>query len=255
MNPANFTKEFNKLFKWFSNDITPGTPIPDIESFKKLLGFFLLGESYYFIMNHHNIGFDVVSPEVEQVLGYTVDEFDIEFLNKSLHPDDLSWFLTFGHNMIEFFSQVPVDKLKKYKLRYDVRYKKKNGEYARILYQGIIIEHNDSGRLFRSLAFHTDITHIKNVGRPMLSYIGLEGEPSHIDVAGENIYEEQKEELTHREKQILKLLIEGKLSKDISNALNISKQTVDTHRKNMLHKKKLNNISELIAKAISHGWI
>ena len=61
--------------------------------------------------------------------------------------------------------------------------------------------------------------------------------------------------MTTREKQVLKLLMEGKLSKQISIILNISKQTVDTHRKNMLHKKNLNNTGELIGKAIRYGWI
>jgi DNA-binding CsgD family transcriptional regulator len=54
---------------------------------------------------------------------------------------------------------------------------------------------------------------------------------------------------------VLKLLIEGKLSKEISSILKISKQTVDTHRKNMLHKKNLSNTGELIGKAIRYGWI
>ncbi|HTH31462.1 MAG TPA: LuxR C-terminal-related transcriptional regulator, partial [Lacibacter sp.] len=60
---------------------------------------------------------------------------------------------------------------------------------------------------------------------------------------------------TKREKQVLKLLIEGKPSKEISSLLKISKQTVDTHRKNMLHKKHLSNTGELIGKAIRCGWI
>lgn len=80
------------------------------------------------------------------------------------------------------------------------------------------------------------MNHLKQEGKPVLSFIGLEGEPSYVDVGGENIFLESREELTAREKQILKLLIEGKLSKQISGILNISKQTVDTHRKNMLHK-------------------
>jgi DNA-binding CsgD family transcriptional regulator len=53
----------------------------------------------------------------------------------------------------------------------------------------------------------------------------------------------------------LTLLMEGRLSKEISQILKISKQTVDTHRKNMLGKKKLSNTSELVGKAIRHGWI
>ena len=45
------------------------------------------------------------------------------------------------------------------------------------------------------------------------------------------------------------------MSKEISCILNISKQTVDTHRKNMLHKNNLSNTGELIGKAIRYGWI
>ena len=118
-----------------------------------------------------------------------------------------------------------------------MRYKKSNGEYARILYQRIMIEHDDNGRLLRSMGIHTDITYLKQEGKPGLSFIGIDGEPSYVDVGAENIFLESTEELTRREKEVLKLLIEGKLSKEIGSILHISKQTVDTHRKNMLHKK------------------
>jgi len=83
----------------------------------------------------------------------------------------------------------------------------------------------------------------------------MDGEPSYFDVTSKNIFVESNDDLTRREKQVLKLLIEGKLSKEISGILKISKQTVDTHRKNMLHKKNLSNTGELIGKAIRYGWI
>ena len=143
----------------------------------------------------------------------------------------------------------------KYKVRYDIRFQKRNGEYARILYQGILLEHDEQGRFLRTLSVHTDISYLKQEGKPVLSFIGMEGEPSFIDVASNNIFVEAKDDLTEREKQILKLLIEGRLSKEIGDILKISKQTVDTHRKNMLHKKHLSNTGELIGKAIKCGWI
>ena len=143
----------------------------------------------------------------------------------------------------------------KYKIRYDVRYRKMNGEYVRILYQGILLEHDENGRFLRSLGSHTDITYLKQEGVPALSFIGMDGEPSYHDIDLNNIYVESREDLTRREKQVLRLLMEGRLSKEISQILNISKQTVDTHRKNMLCKKKLNNTSELVGKAIRYGWI
>lgn len=255
MEPALFKNEFNKMFKWFTNDTTPGMLEFELDVYKKLFNFFVMGNTYHFILNHNSLTFEYVSREVEEVLGYTPNQYNFEFVNELLHPDDHSWFLTFGFKMIDFFSKLPIEKLTKYKLRYDMRYRKKNGDYARILYQGVMIEYDENGRLLRSLGMHTDITYLKQEGKPVLSFIGLDGEPSYVDVGTENIFIESKEALSRREKEVLKLLIEGKLSKEIGSILNISKQTVDTHRKNMLHKTNLNNTGELIGKAIRHGWI
>lgn len=47
---------------------------------------------------------------------------------------------------------------------------------------------------------------------------------------------EEATSITKRERQILKLIADGKTSKQIAKALKISKYTVDTHRKN-IHKK------------------
>ena len=250
-----FKEEFNKMFKWFTNDSAPGLLKLELDIYKNLWNFLQLGDTYYFIINHNSLTFDLISKEVEYVMGYKPSEFNIQFMNEHIHPEDKPWFLTFGHKMIEFFSRLPIEKLSRYKLRYDIRYKKKNGEYARILYQGVMIEHDENGRILRSLGVHTDITYLKQEGKPILSFIGMDGEPSSIDMGSKNIFIESKEELTAREKQILQLLIEGKLSKEIGIILNISKQTVDTHRKNMLHKNNLSNTSELIGKAIRYGWI
>jgi DNA-binding CsgD family transcriptional regulator len=250
-----FNLEFNKIFKWLGNESVPSVQKIELDFYKKLWDLFLTGDSYYFIINHHNLMFEYVSKEVEDVMGYLPSEFDIPFMNGKLHPDDRSWFLVFGSTIVDFFSQLPLEKLMKYKVRYDIRFQKKNGDYARILYQGILIEHDEKGRFLRTLSVHSDITYLKQEGRPVLSFIGLEGEPSYRDVASNNIYVESKEELTRREKQVLKLLIEGRLSKQISSILKISKQTVDTHRKNMLRKNNLSNTGELIGKAIRNGWI
>jgi DNA-binding NarL/FixJ family response regulator len=51
--------------------------------------------------------------------------------------------------------------------------------------------------------------------------------------------------LTVREKQIVKLIIEGKKSKDIATILFISLKTVNKHRSNILVKLGIHNLSEL----------
>ena len=88
-----------------------------------------------------------------------------------------------------------------------------------------------------------------------MSYIGMDGEPSYLDIDLKNDFVESEQLLSRREKQVLTLLIEGKLSKEISEILHISKHTVDMHRKNMLKKTELTNTGELIGKAIKQGWV
>jgi DNA-binding CsgD family transcriptional regulator len=250
-----FNLEFNKILKGLRNDSAPSLFKLEQNFYKKLLNFFLLGDSYYFIINHQSFTIEFVSKEVEEVLGYHLDEFDMECMNEKIHPDDRSWFLSFGSSIVNFFSHLPKEKLMKYKVRYDIRLRKATGDYARILYQGILLEHDEQGGFLRTLNVHTDISYLKHEGTPVLSFIGIDGEPSYYNVPLNNIYIESKDELTPRERQVLKLLIEGRFSKEISHILHISKQTVDTHRKNMLHKKHLGNTGELVGKAIRYGWI
>lgn len=250
-----FNKEFNKMFKWFASDSAPGILRLEADIHKKLIDFTLVGDSYYFILNHNNLEFEVVSGEVTSILGYNQAEFNIHFMNERVHQDDRPWFVGFGKRMIEFFSQLPIEKIMKYKVRYDVRFRTKNNEYVRILYQGVILEHDEHGGFLRSLGVHTDITYLKEEGEPALSFVGMAGEPSFVNVGLQNDFIESERVLTRRETRVLALLTQGKSSSEIGNALTISKQTVDTHRKNMLHKCSVKTTGELIAKAIVRGWI
>ncbi len=61
--------------------------------------------------------------------------------------------------------------------------------------------------------------------------------------------------LTTRERQVLKMVAEGKTSKDIAELLSISARTVEHHRANLLKKLNLSNTADLIKYAIRKGYI
>lgn len=61
--------------------------------------------------------------------------------------------------------------------------------------------------------------------------------------------------LTPREIEIIRLIANGLVNKQIASKLNISKRTVDKHRTNILSKLNVNNSAELIAFAVKHGII
>ncbi|MEM9990950.1 MAG: response regulator transcription factor [Bacteroidota bacterium] len=61
--------------------------------------------------------------------------------------------------------------------------------------------------------------------------------------------------LSKREKEILGLISQGYTSQSISEALFISKYTVETHRKNILRKLNFNSSTELVRFAVQQGLV
>lgn len=69
------------------------------------------------------------------------------------------------------------------------------------------------------------------------------------------VNENEAPTLTKREKEIMKLLAEGKTSNEIASELFLSAYTVDTHRKNLLTKFEVNNTALLISRATKYGIV
>jgi DNA-binding NarL/FixJ family response regulator len=61
--------------------------------------------------------------------------------------------------------------------------------------------------------------------------------------------------VTQREREVLKLLAEGYLNKEIAEFLHISVKTVEKHRANIMNKLDLHNASALTAYAIEKGLV
>ena len=62
-----------------------------------------------------------------------------------------------------------------------------------------------------------------------------------------------KEVLSHREREVLQLLAEGKTTKQVALKLHISIKTVETHRRQTMHKLDIYSVAELTKYAIRKG--
>ena len=62
--------------------------------------------------------------------------------------------------------------------------------------------------------------------------------------------EKQRPKLSAREREVLKLIAEGKSRKEIGQILNISVRTLDTHRTNILLKLGCKSTAELVHYAV-----
>lgn len=247
--------EASKIWKELSGEKTTAELQFELEVNKKLLNFFQIGDYYYMIFNVRETVFDMVSPEITNVLGYAPAEVTVPFFIGSIHPEDQPWFLNFENKVQQFFTTLKAEQVPNYKVRYDYRIRRSDGTYIRVLQQVVTIQFDGENDVVRTLVVHTDISHIKQEGVPLLSFIGMNGEPSYINVDVEKVFTPSPSLLTDREKEIVRLLINGKNSKTIAETLFISKQTVDTHRKNILRKTCCSNTAALVTGAVKGGWI
>lgn len=78
---------------------------------------------------------------------------------------------------------------------------------------------------------------------------------SNADDEEDKNYDELASQITQRELEILQLIALGLTSQDIATKLFISKNTVETHRKNMLAKLNVNNTAALLKIAYKKGLV
>jgi two-component system response regulator NreC len=69
------------------------------------------------------------------------------------------------------------------------------------------------------------------------------------------VEQEEQSRLTDRERQILCLIAEGKVNRDIADLLGISIRTVKTHRLNLMQKLRVHDRAQLVRYAIREGLI
>jgi DNA-binding NarL/FixJ family response regulator len=61
--------------------------------------------------------------------------------------------------------------------------------------------------------------------------------------------------LSLREKEIMRLLVEGKTNREIAELIHVSVATVETHRNNVFQKLQVHNLAELILYAVRKGLV
>ncbi len=61
--------------------------------------------------------------------------------------------------------------------------------------------------------------------------------------------------LTHREREVVQLIAEGRINKEIAGLLSISIKTVETHRASAMHKLNLRTTADLVRYAVRNNIV
>lgn len=122
----------------------------------------------------------------------------------------------------------------------------KTGEQKRILSSNFTIDWDEKGNQKYHLFLWKEATHLFKSEEVIVRHkFGLENPSVWCYHTHKGKFVNQ-DLMSDREKEILTLLEKGKISKEISEDLNISTYTVDNHRKKMIQALQVSNTSELI---------
>jgi DNA-binding CsgD family transcriptional regulator len=203
--------------------------------------------SIYAVYDLHKCNYLLKSDEQIRIFGTDNNygqEISSEMHYKNIHPDDLAFVLETDIMVHQFYSEIEAEEKKNYKLVYDFRTRNVEGFYVRHMHQSIVIELDKNGKSWLTLVISHLLSDRAENEKPQRHLINFKTGKLHLfdKIDGLN----SREILTKREKEILSLIGRGYDSINISDKLNISINTVNNHRQNILRKTKTDNTTQAV---------
>ena len=161
-----------------------------------------------------------------------------ESLLKRIHPDDLHNKYLQELRFFHFIKQQPKSKRRNFYLLSKIRMKDASGNYLPVLHRMFYISvSSTTSSLWLALClYHPMQARVSEINGVIIN--SLTGQL--IELEREN----DTKILSEREKQVLRLIDQGMMSKHIADVLSISKNTVNRHRQEILGKLQVKNSIE-----------
>jgi|WetSurMetagenome_2_1015567.scaffolds.fasta_scaffold16178_3 DNA-binding CsgD family transcriptional regulator/PAS domain-containing protein len=198
------------------------------------------------------------SPNFGNFLGYNLNgilQKGLDFWDAKIHLDDYDSLMQNGVLLLKLFYQFTNDEKVNYKLINEYRILNAYNQYVRVIEQQQVFELDNFGNIWLSLSI-IDISPNQEINE------GFKSQLLNFRTGKIIPFKEERESdktinvsLSKRETQILQMVKDGLLSKEISSNLNISLNTVNTHRQRVLEKLGANNSIEAVVFASKLGLL
>ncbi|WP_028122780.1 LuxR C-terminal-related transcriptional regulator [Epilithonimonas tenax] len=213
------------------------------------------GPFYYYIIDFFDLSVSNISPGIYDLHGLEPDKVSLDHILETIHPDDMEFVIKAEALITKFFYEViGKSKILNYKMNYSFRSRSKNGDYKLLNHQALLLSLDENGNSAKSLNIHTQIDHLSQHNTYKISLIGLNGEPSFMNISLDD-HGKNKVEFSRREIEIIRLISEGKSNEQVGRQLSISPLTVKKHRSNILDKADCSNTAQLIKNCMQQGVI
>ncbi|SNT31457.1 regulatory protein, luxR family [Ekhidna lutea] len=194
----------------------------------------------------YEVGQDVFLTQAKSKLaGFAASDFkSVDDIYALIHPDDVNHVVNFSIRGLDFVNHEMKMPLL-CRSQFVLRLKSKCGSYKTYLRE-CFINGVKGGKATRNVGYLKDISWMNGV---QIRAWKMDGEGAEFFDYSFPEARKFTKTLTSREIEILRLLARGFHSRDIAEALKISRLTVDTHRRNMLRKVEAANTPELLTLA------
>lgn len=188
------------------------------------------------------------------LLGYSPSDYEKlsqKFFIEKIHPEDLMKLSSLSVSIMKLFNSFSEDEKLNHKMISEYRMLNSDNKYVRLIEQYQMIELDNKGQIWLMMG-------VVDVSPNQEEYNGIKCQLLNFKTGKFVSIEPAPNiqiDLTKREIEILKLVKQGLLSKEISNKLSISLHTVNTHRQRFLAKLGANNSVEALMFASKYGLL
>lgn len=191
----------------------------------------------------------VFQKNIQEILGYPNHRWTVKELFQIFHPEDLKKIIKVFNRVKKFYFN---DFKKPFScFSFTARLKKADGTYCHVLNQEFVLEYDHSKNYILTLNIGTEISHFNLDDTIKINLTGPGSEKLNFD----DLLIQNNVKVSNRELQILNMISEGLDSHSIAEALKISVHTVNTHRRNLIIRFKVDNTAQLVSVAAKMGYL
>lgn len=214
-----------------------------------------ISEGCVFTVDVFKKRYDFASDSFSHIFGYNSAWIKTikrqgDLLEERIHPDDRGQLIKYQIEHGQFIYSLPQEERNDYQQIFQIRIRNSKQQYLNVVSRQQVIEKDRSGKAWIIMGImdvSPDQTPVEKVRRTVINR--KTGEILSLALTP------TEKQLTNREKEILLLIRQGFLSKEIADKLNLSIYTVNNHRKNILARLGADNIIEAINFAQDYGII
>lgn len=228
------------------------TPLLE-EHIKKIIEldkFLPYSSTFFCVTNTQDLTFEYISKNFNACLGLDPVEMKANGMRDfwtRIHPDDIKGWLTTLDQLMEFtLGNIEEHVRERANYTWNFRFKNKAGNYVNIIQNTTPLAFDSEGKPIIGLAHYTVLD--PSIKMEITASAKLLNAQNEYETIYYNNFSQKllNDGISNRERDVVRLLLLNYSSKTISEKLNISPHTVDTHRRNILKKLNVSSTGELV---------